>query len=156
MAKRIGIADTTFATYDMAKTAVQAINDSGEQVIIVRYTVPGIKDLPVAAKKLVEEENCDIALALGMVGRDPIDAQCAHEASNGIITAQLMSNKHILGVFVHMTEAKDDADLRELCRDRTVKHALNALALLIGKDALRPFAGQGRRQGRDHVGPIPE
>ena len=34
-----------------------------------RYTVPGVKDLPVACKKLLEENNCDICMALGMPGR---------------------------------------------------------------------------------------
>jgi len=61
--KRIGIADTTFARSDMARAAISAIKKEAS-VEIVRYTVPGIKDLPVAAKKLLEEKECDIVMAL--------------------------------------------------------------------------------------------
>jgi len=64
--RRIGIADTTFARYDMAKSAIDQLNNLGIGFKIVRYTVPGIKDLPVACKKLFDEQNCDIVLALGM------------------------------------------------------------------------------------------
>lgn len=38
----------------------------------------GIKDLPIASKKLLEESECDIVMALGMPGSKPIDKQCAH------------------------------------------------------------------------------
>ena len=64
--KRIGIADTTFARYDMAKSAVDELKSNATGFKIVRYTVPGIKDLPVACKKLFEEQDCDIVMALGM------------------------------------------------------------------------------------------
>ena len=37
-------------------------------VKIKRVTVPGVKDLPVAAKKLIEEDGWDIVMALGMPG----------------------------------------------------------------------------------------
>ena len=65
--KVIGIADTTFAIADMAKIALKTIEESeySKKVRVVRYTVPGIKDLPVACKKLIEEEKADIVLALG-------------------------------------------------------------------------------------------
>lgn len=59
--KRIGIADTTFARVDMGAAAISAIKKEAS-IEIVRYTVPGIKDLPVAAKKLIEEEGCEIVL----------------------------------------------------------------------------------------------
>ena len=48
--KKIGIADTTFARYDMAKEAIDEIRKNAVSVKIERYTVPGIKDLPVAVK----------------------------------------------------------------------------------------------------------
>jgi len=47
---KIGIADTTFARYDMAKSAIDEIKKNVSGITIVRYTVPGMKDLPVAAK----------------------------------------------------------------------------------------------------------
>ena len=59
--KRVGIADTTFARYDMAKAAIEELRKHAS-VKIERYTVPGVKDLPVAAKKLIEERGCDLSL----------------------------------------------------------------------------------------------
>ncbi len=150
---RIGIADTCFARVDMAEFAIDTIKKNSDAEI-VRYTVPGIKDLPVACKKLFEEDKCDIMMALGMVGPMPIDKQCSHEASLGIQQVQLMTNKHILEVFVHMDEANTDEDIHELTKNRTEKHALNALELLKGKEALQKFAGKGKRQGREDAGPI--
>jgi riboflavin synthase len=151
---KIGIADTTFARVDMANFAIDEIRKSGQGIVIERYTVPGIKDLPVACKILFEDHDCSIVLALGMVGGMPIDRQCSHEANISIQQVQLMVNKHILGVFVHEDEGKDEKDLLAIFEDRTRKHARNAIALLNGKDELRSFAGSGKRQGRDDVGRI--
>jgi riboflavin synthase len=151
--KRIGIADTTFARVDMARAAVSTIKKEAS-VEIVRYTVPGIKDLPVAAKRLLEEEDCDIVIALGMPGPADKDKMCAHEASSGLIMAQLMTNKHILEVFVHEDEAKDEKTLAWLAESRTAEHALNALSLLIHPQTLTRLAGTGQRQGYEDAGPI--
>ena len=153
MKNKIGIADTTFARVDMAGLAIGIIKKNSDAEII-RYTVPGIKDLPVACKKLFEENKCDIIIALGMAGPKPIDKQCSHEASLGLQVVQLMTNKHIIEVFVHMDEAKNDNDLFKLTKNRTEKHALNSLALLKGKEALQKFAVRGKRQGREDAGPI--
>ena len=150
---RIGIADTTFARVDMAKFAIDAIKKNSDAKI-VRYTVPGFKDLPVACKKLIEEDKCDIAIALGMAGPKPIDKQCAHEASLGLQNVQLMTNKHILEVFVHMDEAKKEKEIYEIAKNRAEKHALNALELLKGKTELTKYAGTGRRQGKDDIGAL--
>ena len=109
--KKIGIADTTFARYDLAKSAIDELKSQDTGFKIVRYTVPGIKDLPVACKKLFEERDCDIVMALGMPGSKPIDKQCAHEASIGLIQTQLMCSKHIIEVFVHEDEAGDEKSL---------------------------------------------
>jgi riboflavin synthase len=151
---KIGIADTTFARVDMAKFAIKAIKDNLAGVKIIRYTVPGVKDLPVACKKLIDESNCDMCMALGMPGPEVIDKQCAHEASTGIINAQLQTNKHILEVFVHMDEAKNEKDLFKITKDRTTKHALNVVALINGPEGLQKRAGTGRRQGHSDVGAI--
>src|SRR3990167_7387966 len=110
---RIGIADTTFARVDMAAFVIDTIKKNSDAKI-VRYTVPGFKDLPVACKKLIEEDKCDIVIALGMAGPKPIDKQCAHEAALGLQQVQLLTHKHILEVFVHMDEAKNDKDLKEI------------------------------------------
>ncbi len=154
MTKKIGIADTMFAAVDMTKIAKQAIEDSEENIVIERYTVPGIKDLPVACKKLIEEHSCDICLALGMPGPEKIDKQCAHEASTGIIQTQLLTNTHILEVFIHMDEAKNNTELKEITKNRTYKHTMNALQLLKSKNALEKYAGTGRRQGHKDFGSI--
>ncbi|MBI2654544.1 riboflavin synthase [Candidatus Woesearchaeota archaeon] len=150
---KIGIADTTFARIDMAKFAIDLIKKNSNAQII-RYTVPGFKDLPVACKKLFEEDKCDIVMAFGMAGKAPIDKQCAHEAALGLQAAQLMTNKHILEVFVHMDEAKTEKEIYNIAKNRAEKHALNALALLKGKTELTKYAGVGRRQGKADEGPI--
>ena len=150
---RIGIADTTFARVEMAKFAIGIIRKNSDAKI-ERYTVPGFKDLPVACKKLIEEYKCDIVIALGMAGPMPIDKQCAHEAALGLQTVQLMTNKHILEVFVHMDEAKTEKEIYEIAKNRTEKHTLNALALLRGKTELAKHAGMGKRQGKEDEGPI--
>jgi len=151
--KRIGIADTTFARVDMARAAISAIKKEAS-VEIIRYTVPGIKDLPVAAKKLLEEEMCDIVMALGMPGAADKDRMCAHEASSGLIMAQLMTNKHILEVFVHEDEAADEPTLAWLAERRTAEHALNAVRLLYDPEKLTRMAGTGQRQGYEDAGRI--
>ena len=64
----MGVADTTFARVDMGKFAINELRKHAS-ISIERTTVPGIKDLPVACKKLIEERGCDIVMALGMPGR---------------------------------------------------------------------------------------
>ena len=150
---KIGIADTTFARVDMASFAIGTIkkNSSAE---IIRYTVPGFKDLPVACKKLIEQDKCSIVIAFGMAGPKPIDKQCSHEASLGLQAAQLMTNRHILEVFVHMDEAKSEKEIYMIAKNRAIRHALNALELLKGRTALTKHAETGRRQGKEDEGPI--
>ena len=154
--KLIGIADTTFARYDMGKSAIDELKSNKTGYKIVRYTVPGIKDLPVACKKLFEEKNCDIVMALGMPGSEPIDKQCAHEASSALIQTQLMCNKHILEVFVHEDEAKDEKELAWLADRRAREHALNALDLLFKPEILIKKAGKGLREGFEDAGSVKE
>src|SRR3989338_8003240 len=129
----ICVADTTFSRVNMFPFVEEAVKDAINEgsvdfnIKIERYTVPGIKDLPVACKLLFEKYKCDIVMALGMVGPMPIDRQCSHEASLGIQAVQLVKSKHILEVFVHMDEAKNDKELFSIAKNRTHKHALNAL-----------------------------
>ena len=123
-------------------------------VEFVRRTVPGVKDLPVACKKLIEEEGCEMVMALGMPGPEAIDKQCAHEASTGLITAQLMTNTHILEVFVHEDEGLGHKDLKTLAINRVTEHAQNLVKMLSGHDKLRKEAGKGMREGRPDAGPV--
>ncbi len=149
---KIGIADTTFARVNMGGIAIDELKKHAS-VSIERYTVPGIKDLPVACKKLIEERKCELVVALGMPGRAEKDKWCAHEASQGIILTQLMTNRHVIEVFVHEDEAKDDRELAWLAEQRTREHAVNAVKLLLSPRTLEKEAGTGQRQGFSDVGP---
>ncbi|MGQ9587053.1 MAG: riboflavin synthase [Thermoplasmata archaeon] len=152
--KRIGVVDTTFARVDMGGAAIDELKRTGTGFKIIRRTVPGIKDLPVAAKKLIEEEGCDIVMALGMPGAEEIDKTCAHEASTGLIQVQLLTNKHIVEVFVHEDEAKDAKELAWLAERRAREHAVNVFDLVFRPDRLVKSAGKGLRQGFEDVGPM--
>jgi len=120
---------------------------------MIRVTVPGIKDLPVAAKKLIEEQKCDIVLVLGMPGKQPQDKICAHEASQGIMMAQLMTNTHIIEVFVHEDEAKNDKELVFLMDRRSREHAINVVKMLTAPDKMIKEAGTGQREGFEDAKP---
>ena len=152
--KKIGIVDTTFARVNMGKIAIDEIKSKITNYKLFRYTVPGIKDLPVACKKLFDNDKCDIVMALGMPGRKPIDKQCAHEASIGLISVQLSCNKHIIEVFVHEDEAVDDKELAYLADNRSREHARNVIDLLFYPDKLLKNAGKGLRQGFEDAGPV--
>ncbi|MEM2874688.1 MAG: riboflavin synthase [Candidatus Hadarchaeales archaeon] len=150
--KRVGIVDTTFARFDMASAAMDELRGLCS-VKFERRTVPGIKDLPVEAKRLLEE-GCDIAMVFGMPGSKPIDRQCAHEASLGIIMAKLMTNKHIIEVFVFEDEAESERELAELAEKRAREHARNVYRLLFKPEELTKMAGTGQREGGPDAGPI--
>jgi len=152
--KRIGVADTTFARVDMGNFVIDELKKTGTGFRVERYTVPGVKDLPVAAKKLFDERECDIVIALGMPGANDIDKVCAHEASTGLIHVQLLANKHVIEVFVHEDEAKNAKELAWLAERRSREHAVNAYDLLFRPERLSKNAGKGLRQGFEDVGPI--
>ena len=155
---RIGVVDTMFARYDMGAEAVGELETCpgyGERFEIVRRTVPGFKDLGVACKRLVELDGCKIVVALGMPGKAPIDQVCAHEASQGIMLAQLLTSTHVLEVFVHENEEEDPAKLAEVCVNRARKHARNAYWMLYDPEQLTRRAGRGVRQGYEDAGPLP-
>jgi len=152
----IGVADTTFAGYDMAASAIDELKRTGTGFRIIRYTVPGMKDLPVACKILVEEKKCNIVIALGMPGPKDKDKMCAHEASQGLIRAQLMTNKHIIEVFVHEDEASDEKELAFLADRRAREHAVNVYDLMFRPERLTKNAGKGLRQGFDDAGSVKE
>lgn len=149
--------DTMFARVDMGTDAVDELTKCpghGVRFEVIRRTVPGFKDLAVEAKLLVEEESCSIVVALGMAGKAAIDQVCAHQASQGLMAAQLMTSTHIIEVFVHENEADDPEVLLSVCRDRARKHARNAYWLLYEPEELIRRAGQGVRQGFPDAGPL--
>jgi len=149
---KIGVADTTFARVNMGGIAMDELRKHAS-VSIERVTVPGIKDLPVACKKLIEERKCGIVMALGMPGRQEKDRMCAHEASVGLISCQLITNTHIIEVFVHEDEATDDRELAWLAEQRTREHSRNVLILAFSPEELTRDAGTGQRQGFPDAGP---
>jgi riboflavin synthase len=149
---RVGVADTTFARVNMGAIAIDELKRHAS-VAVERYTVPGVKDLPVACKKLIEERRCDIVMALGMPGGKEKDKMCAHEASQGLIHAQLLTNHHIIEVFVHEDEAENDAELAWLAEQRTREHAVSAIQLILAPKDLERDAGTGQRQGFADAGP---
>jgi riboflavin synthase len=154
---RIGVVDTMFARYDMGAEALDELKQCsgfGSKFEVVRRTVPGFKDLAVECKRIIEDEGCVIVVALAMPGKADIDQVCAHEASQGLMQAQLMTSTHILEVFVHENEEEDPANLAAVCVDRARKHALNAYWMLYEPEQLARRAGQGVRQGYGDAGPI--
>jgi riboflavin synthase len=153
----IGVVDTMFARVDMGAFAIDELKSCpgyGERFEVVHRTVPGFKDLAVCCKGLVEKEGVKILVALGMPGKAPIDQVCAHEASQGIMLAQLLTSTPILEVFVHENEEEDPADLLPVCENRARKHARNAYWMLYEPEQLTRRAGQGIRQGYEDAGPI--
>jgi riboflavin synthase len=154
---RIGVVDTMFARFDMGAEALDELKQCpgyGSRFEVVRRTVPGFKDLAVECKRLIEQQDCRIVVALGMPGKAAIDQVCAHEASQGLMQAQLMTSTHILEVFVHENEEDDPVRLAAVCKDRARKHALNAYWMLYEPEQLVRKAGQGVRQGYEDAGPI--
>jgi len=156
--KWIGVVDTMFARADMGAIALRTLRaktDFGARFDITRRTVPGIKDLAVAAKRMIQLDGCEFVLALGMVGAAELDRVSAHEAGLGIMTAQLMTSTPILGVLVHEEEALgDEARLLAIVEDRCAGHALNAYDMILEPARLVARAGQGVRQGQPDVGRI--
>ena len=154
---RIGVVDTMFARYDMGQAALDELAicpGFSKTFKVISRTVPGFKDLAVSAMNLIEEEGCSIVIALGMPGSAPIDKQCAHEAAQGIMQAQLLTGTPIIEVFVHEDESSDPKVLASVFENRSRKHARNAYWMLFEPEQLRRRAGQGIRQGFDDAGPL--
>jgi riboflavin synthase len=89
-----------------------------------------------------------------MPGSAPIDKQCAHEASQGIMLAQLLTSTPILEVFVHEDESDDPVVLASVFENRSRSHARNAYWMLFEPSQLSTRAGQGVRQGFGDAGPL--
>ncbi len=145
--------DTSFSRFDMASSAIDELRKQGGGFEILRYTVPGIKDLAAGAKILLRR-GADLVMTLGMVGRQTVDKDCALAADFGLQMVQATTGKHVIGVMVHEEEAADEAKLAWLFDRRTREHAINAYDLLFRPDAIRSRAGTGQREGYADAGPI--
>lgn len=149
----VGIVDTTFARVDMARYAIEVLTQHIPDIKIVRYTVPGVKDIPIAAKKVLNQ--ADIAMTFAWIGPSLVDKLSYLAASMGLIIIQILTEKHIIDVSVHEDEAENDEELLSIAMDRAKKHAINVVYLLTrGSQALTPYAGKGLRQGLPDKGPI--
>lgn len=152
--RKYGVVDTTFSRVDMGSIAIKVIRSEDPEAEIVRYTVPGIKDLPVAAKKLLDE-GCDGVITLGWVGKTMLDKYSYLATSIGLIMTQILTSKHVIDVTVHEDEVDDEEKLKDLAIDRATKHAKNLVKLIRdGRNSLTPLAGKGLRQGYENAGPI--
>jgi len=152
--RKYGVVDTTFSRVDMAREAIDALLKEDPDAEVVRYTVPGIKDIPVAARRLVDQ-GCESVITLGWVGRTALDKYSYLALSIGLVMLQIMTSKHVLDVTIHEDEADDEQRLYEIAVDRARKHAVNMARLAKeGGGALTKFAGKGFRQGYANAGPI--
>ncbi len=150
---KVGIVDTMFARVDMYPFVIEAFSDVGWAPDVVRRTVPGVKDMPVAALQLLEG-GCDIVMTLGMGGGADVDYTCVHEACTGIQGVMLKTGKHVVDVIVHRNEAKGEKEFFDICRNRAYKHAVNVYWLMEAPEELTKRAGTGERQGFESEGAI--
>jgi riboflavin synthase len=151
---RIGVIDTTFSNIDTASIAIKEIKRLANQVTIRRYTVPGLRDIPLACKILIEREKCGIVLATGMVSRKGAEKQVENQAVQGIMLVQLQTGRHVITAFFDEHETRDKTKLYKIVVDRVRKHAQNSLKLLAVPESLTDYAGLGLRQGGKDVGQI--
>lgn len=153
MSIKIAIVDTMFARGDMGRIAKETIEnyakDKGLQIEIMKETVPGVKDLPVAMLRLLEQ-GAKAGICLGMPGSAAVDKTCSHEASMAIQQAQLMTRKTVLEVFVHEDEAEDE-QLAKVMKNRAEKHSLNLMWMIFEPQELAKRAGSGERQGFENA-----
>lgn len=173
MTPKIGIVDTTFSRVNMGQVALDTLAKQPRRADVQRVTVPGVKDLPAAARRFLDQ-GCDLVLACGMVGPEEVDKVCGHEASLGLMWLRAQLGKPILEVFIHMDEPFErdalgrvtkrpsapaeveayEKELKFLSVERTREHAVNAYWMLFEPNKLVEMAGTGQRQGYEDAGPI--
>ncbi len=151
---RIAIVDTTFSRVNMGRVARETLEKHAPDATILQDTVPGVKDLPAACRRHLDE-GADLVMACGMVGPEEVDKTCGHEASLGLMGLRVLFGRPLLEVFVHMDEVDpdDDEGLAWLARERTREHAENAYWMVYDPEELRRQAGTGQRQGFEDAGP---
>ncbi|MCR8501221.1 MAG: riboflavin synthase [Crenarchaeota archaeon] len=151
---KIGIIDTTFARVDMASVVIEEIRKLEPQAEIIRWTVPGIKDIPGAAKRIIDFHSCDGLIVLGWVGKEFVDKLSYVAYSVGIMLVGILTSKPIIDVTVHEEESEDPKELKKIAIDRARKHARNLIYVIKDPTYLTKWSGKGLRQGYPDVGPI--
>jgi len=66
----------------------------------------------------------------------------------------LLTNRHIIEVFVHEDEASSNKELAELADKRAREHARNVYRLLFKPEELTKLAGTGQREGGPDAGSL--
>jgi riboflavin synthase len=154
MTRCVGVIDTTFARVDMGSEALAVLKEELPSYRILRWTVPGIKDLPGAAKRMIDS-GCEAVITLGWVGRREADKLSYLAMSIGLMMVSILTGRLIIDVTVHEDEAEDPRELKRIAIERARAHARNlALLLTKGPEYLSKWAGMGLRQGYPHAGPI--
>ncbi len=149
----IAVIDTTFARVDMGSIAVEVLERRLPGYRIERYTVPGIKDLPGAARRAIDS-GCDAVITLGWVGRREADKYSYLAMSVGLVMLEVLTGKLVIDVTVHEDESSDPRELYEIATDRVRKHAENLAILVKNPKGLVRYAGKGLRQGYENAGPL--
>lgn len=150
---KIGIVDTTFARVNMAKFVLNELRKNLPSGETTRLTVPGIKDIPRAAKALIKEE-CDGIITLGWVGAEEVDKYSYLATSTALMWLELKSDVIIIDVTIHEDEADDEKELYQIAEDRSREHTKNLVLLLTNPKKLTKWAGEGKRQGYPDEDPI--
>ncbi|WP_048816892.1 riboflavin synthase [Caldisphaera lagunensis] len=138
----------------MGSIALKVLRDLLPDYMIIRHTVPGIKDLPGEARRLIDS-GCDGIITLGWVGKKQVDKYSYIALSVGLVMLSVLTGKIIIDVTVHEDESDNEEELKKIAIERTKAHAEN-LAILLKEDGegLVKKAGQGVRQGYENVGPL--
>ena len=154
MTLKICVVDTTFARIDMFKYFMETIKKEYPSAEIIRQTVPGIKDIPGALKRLISKHKCNGAISLGWVGKELVDKFSYIAYSVGIIMLGILTEIPIIDVTIHEDEAESPEKLINIAIDRVKKHTRNLILLLTRPKELSKFAGSGLRQGYPNVGAL--
>ncbi len=151
--KCVAVIDTMFSRVDMGRIAKDVLERELPGYKIKRITVPGIKDLPGAARR-AWDSGCTAAITLGWVGKREADRISYLAMSTGLIVLQVITGMTVIDVTVHEDEAERADDLKRIALERARDHAHNLAMMLRNPEALTKRAGQGVRQGYPDVGPI--
>ncbi len=153
MERCVGVVDTMFARVDMGSAAYEVLRERLPRYRIVRITVPGAKDLPGAARRMLDK-GCEAVITLGWIGRREADRVTYAVSSMGLVLVGVLTGKIVVDVTVHEDESDDPAELKRIALERARDHAVNLAYMLTKPDELVKRAGKGVRQGYPDAGPI--
>ncbi len=152
--KKIGIVDTAYSRVDMAKVVCNFFRQNelkiGNNIEIIRATVPGHKELAVGALSLFEKNDCDVCIVFGWVGPKESDLVSAHEAALAIAFGKVKVSRHILECFVFESQHEETA-LKDIATNRAIAHMKSALSI-VSDDSLSSIKSSiGDREGDENA-----